>query len=82
VWATPKSTHGWEGLFRVDHGEPNTALPTQIRTRTIAGVAYWFPHQGAVATALLLDVDNTRFADFVPVQPTQRKYTLHAMLTF
>ena len=27
-----------------------------MRERTIAGVAYWFPHQGNVSTALLFDV--------------------------
>ena len=82
AWVTPKSGHGWEGLFRIDRITPSADAPDQARKRTIAGVAYWFPHQGTVATALLFDVDDTRFAAFTPAQPTQRKVALHAMLTF
>jgi hypothetical protein len=82
AWVIPKSTHGWEGLFRIDRITPSTAAADQVRRRTIAGVAYWFPHQGSVATALLLDLDDTQVAGFVPVQPRQRKLALHAMLTF
>ena len=37
----------WEALLRYDHLQPNTTV-TADRTRTIAGVAYWFPHQGLV----------------------------------
>jgi hypothetical protein len=82
AWVVPKSTRGWEGLFRVDRITPNDDLASQERRRTIAGVAYWFPHQGTVATALMLDLDDTRFAGFTPPQPEQRRVALHAMLTF
>ncbi len=82
VWATPKTTKGWEGLLRYDHGEPNTTLPNQIRGRTIAGVAYWFNKMPGITTALLFDVDNTSFQNFTPTQPTVRKYALHAMFNF
>ena len=83
AWLTPKSGHGWEGLLRVDRITPNTDAPDQVRRRTIAGVAYWFPHQGSVATALLFDVDDTRASGGLPAAaPRQRKLALHAMLTF
>jgi len=82
AWVTPKTTLGWEGLLRFDHLEPNTSAPGK-RDRTIGGVAYWFPHQGNVATALLLDVDNTKSKDFVPANPaTQRRIAVHMLLNF
>jgi hypothetical protein len=82
AWVVPKSTHGWEGLLRVDRITPDADAAAQVRRREIAGVAYWFPHQGPVLTALMLDLDDTRFAGFVPAQPRQRKLALHAMLVF
>ena len=82
AWATPKTAKGWEGLLRYDHMEPNKTLTNQTRQRTIAGVAYWFPHQGAVSTALLFDVDNAKFNNFTPAQPTQRKIAVHALVNF
>jgi len=81
AWVTPRTTIGWEGLLRFDHLEPNTSgLGT--RDRVIGGVAYWFPMQGNVTTALLLDVDNTEFKDFTPAQPTLRRLAVHMLLNF
>jgi hypothetical protein len=82
AWIIPKTTHGWEGLLRVDRITPNADLTDQVRKRTIAGVAYWFPHTSPVVTALMLDLDDTRFAGFLPVQTRQRRLAVHAMLTF
>lgn len=82
VWATPKTTKGWEGLLRYDHAEPSTVTPNQIRTRTIAGVAYWFTWQPGLGTAIMFDVDNVTFQGFVPSQPTVRKYAVHTMFNF
>ena len=82
VWATPRSPKGWEGLLRFDHLTPNTASDLQTRNRTIAGVAYWFPHQGSVSTALLLDYDGQTFENVTPAQPAQRKIAVHALVNF
>jgi hypothetical protein len=82
VFATPKSASGWEGLVRFDHLIPNRDLKSQVRQRTIAGVAYWFPHQGNVSTALMFDVDNAKFDGFSPAQPTQRKLAVHCLVNF
>ncbi len=82
AWVTPKSTKGWEGLLRYDHLVPDKTMTSQTRERTIAGIAYWFPHQGAVSTALLLDVDNAKFNNFTTAQPTQRKIAVHALVNF
>ena len=61
----------WEGLLRYDHFTPNTSTAfapsstspspgatvfnDQKQNRTIVGVAYWFPHQGNVSAAILVD---------------------------
>jgi phosphate-selective porin O/P len=81
LWVTPRATNGWEGLFRFDHLEPNTDAPG-TRDRTIAGVAYWFPHQGNVATALLFDMENVNNNDFAPSRPDERRWAVHALVNF
>jgi hypothetical protein len=82
AWVTPRSPQGWEALFRYDSLEPNTALSGQRRKRTIAGVSYWFPHQGNVSSALMFDVDNATFDGFSPAPPTQRRIAVHALVNF
>jgi hypothetical protein len=82
AFVTPRTARGWEGLLRFDQLQPNKSVTTQKKKRVIAGAAYWFPSQGNVSTALLFDVDNTTFDGFSPTQPTQRKFALHALLSF
>jgi hypothetical protein len=82
AFVTPRTSIGWEGLFRVDHLDPNTAIAAQEKLRTIAGIAYWFPHQASVASALLLDVDNVSYTNFSPARPTERRIAIHAMVSF
>src|SRR5712692_3857856 len=61
IWATPRSPQGWEGLLRYDHLKPNTDNP-DVKTRKVAGVAYWFKSQQAPATAaLLVDYENVTY---------------------
>lgn len=81
-WLTPKTTIGWEALIRYDHLKPNTAFDAQTRQRTILGVAYWFPHQGSVSSALLLDYDGQTFDNFTPSQPKQSRIALHGLISF
>jgi hypothetical protein len=82
IFATPKSAKGWEALLRYDRLTPNTELDSQIRSRTIVGVAYWFPVQGNVSTALLLDYDGQSFDNFTPALPKQQRVALHALVNF
>ena len=83
VWATPKTPNdiGWGGLLRFDHIEPDKSLDAR-RNRTIVGVSYWFPHQGAIATALLFDFENVANKDFAPVRPDERRFAVHALVNF
>jgi hypothetical protein len=86
----------WEALLRYDHWVPNTssdpALPAtspvpgvtpfkdQKQNRTIVGVAYWFPHQGNVSTAILLDYDAQSF-DNITTTPS-KAVSIHGLLNF
>jgi len=81
IWATPKTTKGFEGLLRYDDQEPNDATNAR-RHRTIAGIAYWLPHQGTVSSAFLLDYEETHNKDFVPALPRQQRWALHALVNF
>jgi hypothetical protein len=81
IWATPRALNGWEGLVRFDHLEPNKDA-SGTRNRTLGGVAYWFRHQGAVSTALLVDVEEVTFNDFAVSRPAERRVALHALVNF
>jgi len=57
LWATPRFGHGWEALLRRDTLHSDTA---GTKRRDIEGVAYWFPVQSGVSSALMLDRDALR----------------------
>jgi len=82
LWATPRSPSGWELLLRWDHMTPDDSRDNETRDRTIAGVAYWFPHQGSVSSALMLDYDGQTFHDFAPALPKQQRVAVHALVNF
>ena len=86
IWATPKTPagHGWEGLLRFDHlvqGQAASAADGK-RNRGIAGVAYWFPRQGAVSSALLLDYEWVNNRSYAPPRRDERRIALHALVNF
>jgi len=86
----------FEALLRYDHFTPNTAttpapastspapgvtvLNDQRQKRTIAGLAYWFPHQGNVSTAILVDYDGQHF-DNITTAPV-RSVSVHGLINF
>jgi hypothetical protein len=83
IWATPKTTRGFEGLLRYDHLAPNRVpFASQVRKRGIIGIAYWFSHQGTVSTALLLDYDSQSFQNFPVALPKQSRLAVHGMVSF
>jgi hypothetical protein len=81
-WLTPRSKMGLEALIRYDHLTPDTRFDTQVRKRTILGVAYWFRETGSVQSALLVDYDGQTFSNFTPPLPAQKKIALHALFNF
>ena len=84
IWATPRipfaSGASWEALLRYDHWTPNTALDSQKQKRIITGVAYWFPHQGTVSSAILFDYDGQRF-DNITTAPA-KAVAIHGLVSF
>jgi hypothetical protein len=86
---------GWEGLIRYDHLTPDsrstfaplstapnatTTLESQKQNRVIVGIAYWFPHQGGVTSALLLDYDGQIFKNLT-TDPV-KSVAVHALINF
>jgi hypothetical protein len=84
-----------EALLRYDHFDPNTSndlippasspspgtrFSDQHQNRSIFGVAYWFPHQGNVSTALLVDYDAQDF-DRIVTKPV-KVFAVHGLLNF
>ena len=82
AFVTPMSGHGWEGLLRADHLVTNRDNPGETKQRTIGGIAYWFPHQGTVATALMFDVDAVHYSHFAQPKPDERRFAVHSMVSF
>jgi hypothetical protein len=86
----------FEALLRYDHWTPNTSgafapaatspnpgvtmLADQKQNRVIAGGSYWFPHQGGVSTAILVDYDGQRFTDITT--PPVHSVAVHALINF
>jgi hypothetical protein len=93
VWATPKKAFpngsSIEALLRYDHMKPGgtasaTAItsPDGLNERFIGGLAYWFPKQGGVNAAVLVDVENVTFSNWSPAKPTQQKIFVHSLISF
>jgi len=82
VWVTPKSTMGFEGLFRYDQLNPDDRNDSR-KERLIAGVAYW-PKMPAtsVTSAFLLDVEQVKYTDFAPARPTEKRIAVHMLVNF
>jgi phosphate-selective porin O/P len=96
IWATPRTKYGWEGLLRYDHWTPNTSsafvtgatapnatttFDSQKQNRMILGIAYWFPHEGSVSSALLFDYDAQIFRNIASTQPV-RAFAVHGLINY
>ncbi|MDA1307774.1 MAG: porin [Acidobacteria bacterium] len=84
VFVTPFANakgDGVEGLFRVDHFEPDSRRDASWR-RVIAGVAYWFPRQGSASAALLANLEQVTYSNFAPTRPTERRIGVYALINF
>jgi hypothetical protein len=57
-----------------------TVSNDQKQKRTIVGLSYWFPHQGSVTTAILVDYDAQSFVN-ITTKPT-RVVSIHGLLSF
>jgi hypothetical protein len=79
---TPGTRPSLEGLFRYDRLEPNRASRS-VKTRTIAGVAYW-PRMAtaSLTSAVLLDLEQVRYRNYMPSRQTERRLTVHLLLQF
>lgn len=80
VWVTPKFTRGWEALIRHDRLEPNRQ-DDDLKTRTIAGVAWWLPVRGASA-AFLLNYEQVDYERFAPARPKEQRAAVHMLINF
>jgi hypothetical protein len=58
---------------------------SQVRKRTIVGLAYWFPHKAdaRVSSAILLDYDGYTFDNFdSKASPAQKKVEAHWLVNW
>jgi hypothetical protein len=80
LWVTPRTTKGWEGLLRFDHLEPNASNASR-KNRTIGGIAYWLPIQGA-SSAFLLDYEQVDYKNYTTAPPQERRFAVHCLVNF
>ncbi|MEO7890247.1 MAG: hypothetical protein ABIW19_09615 [Vicinamibacterales bacterium] len=84
MWLTPffkEKGNGVEMLLRYDSFRPNSANKSARQNRTIAGLAYWFPHPGGAGTAaLMLDYEQVAFKNLSAAK--QQRVTLHGLINF
>jgi hypothetical protein len=80
LWATPKFGRGFEALLRYDAFTPDDTQTVQTRSRSIIGLAYWFPHQGSVSAALMFDADTRTFTNIN--SPTAQTLFVHGLIAF
>jgi hypothetical protein len=57
-----------------------TVFNDQKQNRVIAGISYWFPHQGAVSAAILIDYDAQTLKN-ITTAPV-KAVTLHGLISF
>ena len=92
-----KNNASIELLLRYDHFTPNTSnaivpaaaspfpgstvFDDQKQNRSIIGIAYWFPHQGNVATAFMVDYDGQSFDKIIATKPI-KIVSVHGLLQF
>jgi hypothetical protein len=85
----------WEVLARYDHwtanrsstivpasftGRAGVSFKDQKQNRSIFGVSYWFPHEGNVSTAILLDYDGQGFDNIITAPA--KAVAIHGLLNF
>jgi hypothetical protein len=76
--------NGWEALIRYDSFRPDSGnFSNRRQNRTIAGLAYWFPHPGGNATAaILLDYEGIRYRNYATPPVKQDKVIVHGLISF
>lgn len=88
TWVTPffkEKGNGFEALVRYDSFRTNkVTAPDARQNRTIAGLAFWFPHPGGASTAaLLLDYEQVAFKNYTGTVPAkQQRIILHGLINF
>jgi len=76
--------NGWEALVRYDSFRPDSGTFSDRRqNRTIAGIAYWFPHPGGNGTAaIMLDYEGIRYRNYTAPPVKQDKVIVHGLINF
>ena len=97
VFAEPKlpqaNGSSWELFLRYDYMKPNkdvdlvggaSTTGVGINKRGIAGLAFWFPKQGSVNAALMLDVESVKYSEYAASagKVNTQKVFLHSLITF
>ena len=85
-WAQPRTTAGFEALFRYDHLRPNTAAATSaladsVKSRFLGGVSYWLKVKAPLAASVLVDYEEVKY-DSPLAKPTEKRFEIKTLINF
>jgi len=80
LWATPRTSFGLEALIRYDHFKPNKNVDA-VKSRIIAGPAYWLRVKAPLAAAVLVDYEQVKY-DAALAKPNEKRFEIKTLLNF
>ncbi len=85
-WVEPRTTSGFEALFRYDHLKPNTAAATTaladaVKSRFLGGLSYWLKVKAPLSAAVLVDYEEVKY-DAPLAKPREKRFEIKTQFTF
>jgi len=80
VWATPRTTSGFEALLRYDHFKPVKSVDA-VKTRFLGGLAYWLKLKSPLAAAVLVDYEKVDY-DAALQKPNEKRFEIKTLFNF
>lgn len=80
-WINPRTSTGWELLYRHDELKPDKSTDMK-KKRDIIGISYWLQGMKKVKTAFMFDYDNATYSNYPTAKPDETKYGVHMLLDF
>jgi hypothetical protein len=85
-WAEPRTTSGFEALFRYDSLKPNTAATTSaladsVKSRFLGGLSYWLKVKAPLAMSVLVDYEEVKY-DTLLAKPTEKRFEIKTLFNF
>jgi hypothetical protein len=81
VWASPTLYKGLALLLRYDSLTPDKSADAK-KTRSIGGVAWWFPTYKKTHATVMLDYTQVDYSDYVTPTSDEKRWAIHTQVTW